>query len=135
MSDLRTPKDDSALLRIDDENLVLRVEQLPRAALDALPFGTIRLDAAGRVTYLSQTEAKQSGLGDRSAIGRTFFTELAPCMGAPDFLRRIEHAEASGTLDITFEQVGDFDDAERELRVRVKSASGDGFWVFIERLS
>jgi hypothetical protein len=59
---------------------------------------------------------------------------MAPCLGNPDFLRRIEQARQAGTLDIMFEQVGDFDDAERVLRVRVKSASGGGLWLFVQRL-
>jgi len=133
VSNAKQPENEAALLEIDGEQLGTRVERLSREECDALPFGVIRLDAAGRVAYLSKTEARLSGFGDRNAIGRAFFTELAPCMGTPDFRRRIEHANALGTLDIRFEQVGDFDDVERELRVRVKSASGGGLWVFIER--
>lgn len=115
-------------------DLRARIEQLPPPALDALPFGVIRLDLAGKVTFYSKTEAQQSGFGDRVAIGRDFFTQMAACLGTPEFLRRIEDARNAGTLDILFEQVGDFDDAERELRVRVLSASGGGLWVFLERL-
>jgi photoactive yellow protein len=119
---------------VTDPALREYVEQLPLEALHALPFGVIRLDEAGRVRFFSKTEAEQSGFGDRRAIGRDFFTQMAPCLGTPDFLRRIERARQAGTLDIMFEQVGDFDDAERLLRVRVKSASGGGLWLFIERL-
>lgn len=119
---------------VADPDLRARAEQLPPEALDALPFGVIRLDATGKVTFYSKTEARQSGFGERVAIGRDFFTQMAPCLGTPEFLRRIEDARTAGTLDILFEQVGDFDDAERELRVRVQSASGGGLWVFLERL-
>ena len=118
---------------IDADDLVARIEGLSRDQLDELPFGTIRLDAEGRVIYLSKCEATLAGLGERRTVGRHFFTDLAPCMGTPAFLRRLEQARTAGTLDIRFEQVGDFDDAQRELRVRVRSASSDGLWVFIER--
>lgn len=119
---------------LDDERLLERVEELSFQAIDALPFGVVRLDPAGKVTYFSRTEAEQSGFGDRRAIGRDFFTEMAPCLGSPEFLQRIAAARRAGTLDITFEQVGDFDDANRELRVRVKSATGGGLWVFLQRI-
>jgi len=118
---------------IDDDNLVAHVEQLPTDAVDTLPFGVIRLDADGHVTYLSRTEARQSGLGDRLVTGRAFFTDLAPCMWTQEFQQRFEAAAAAGTLDVTFDQVGDFDDPTREIRVRARSASGGGFWVFIDR--
>lgn len=121
-------------LDLTDEALRSHVEQLSPEALDALPFGVIRLDDAGKVTFYSRTEAEQSGFGDRKAIGRDFFTQLAPCLGTPEFMHRIERARQDGTLDVMFEQIGDFDDAERELRVRVQSATGGGLWVFLQRL-
>ena len=82
---------------------------------------------------MSRTEATQSGFGDRVALGRPFFTEIAPCLGTPQLLQRIENAQARGLLDISFDQVGDFGAPQRELRVRIMSAAGGGLWVFIER--
>jgi photoactive yellow protein len=119
---------------VDDEALPARVARLSREELDTLPFGVVQLDAEGKVVFFSHTEAEQSGYGDRRAIGRDFFTQMAPCMATPDRLRRIDDARRAGTLDIIFEQVGDFGDAERELRVRVVSASNAGLWLFIQRL-
>jgi len=127
-------REDTPALGIADEGLVAHIESLSPDELDALPFGVIRLDPAGHVTYFSKAEKEQSGYGDRQAIGRDFFTQMAPCLGTPQFLRRIEEARRAGTLDITFEQTGDFDDAERDLRVRVQSASTGGLWVFLQRL-
>lgn len=115
--------------------ILARVERMSNEELDALPFGVVRLDSAGKVTFYSRTEAKQSGYGDRPAIGRKFFTELAPCMGNREFLQRVEMALAAGTLDITFEQIGDFEDAERELFVRVASSSDGGLLVLIKRVA
>jgi photoactive yellow protein len=115
--------------------LLAFVEALAPRAVDELQYGVIRLDPQGKVIFFSRAEANQSGFGDRDALGREFFTELAPCMGTAEFMRRVEAAQSAGKLDISFEQVGDFDDAERELRVRMISASAGGLWVFIERLA
>lgn len=134
MSHQERSKAEAASMGLDDERLLERVEQLSFQAIDALPFGVVRLDATGKVTYFSKTEAEQSGFGDRRAIGRDFFTQMAPCLGSPELMRRIAAARRAGTLDITFEQVGDFDDADRLLRVRVKSATGGGLWVFLQRI-
>jgi photoactive yellow protein len=123
-----------AFSEISAAKLLAEVEQASPSELDELPFGVIRLDAAGNTSYFSRTEARQSGVGERNPIGKKFFTELAPCMGSPEFLQRVERARLAGTLDITFEQVGDFDDAERELRVRLISAAAGGVWIFIQRL-
>jgi photoactive yellow protein len=109
------------------------VERMSEGELDELPFGVIRLDAAGVVTFFSRTEAAQSGYGGRPSIGLEFFSMIAPCMNQPDFMQRIALAKASGKLDVTFQQVGDFDDAERELQVRAISAAEGGIWLFIRR--
>jgi photoactive yellow protein len=125
---------ESLPMGVADEALPARAEELSSEELDALPFGVVRLDPAGKVTFYSRTEGEQSGYGVRRAIGLEFFTRMAPCMATPERLRQIDEARRAGTLDILFEQVGDFDDAERELRVRLVSASDAGLWLFIERL-
>jgi photoactive yellow protein len=124
---------EAPLERIDDDTLPARIERLSAQQLDALPFGVVRLDAEGIVTFYSRTEAEQSGFRDRRAIGRDFFTQIAPCLSTPERMLRIDEARRAGTLDIAFEQIGDFDDAERELHVRVISASGGGVWVLLQR--
>lgn len=111
---------------IDDEDIGHHVELLTPAEIDGLPFGVVRLDASERVLRLSAPEARQSGHGDREAVGLRFFTDVAPCFWSAAFLERVERALAAGTLDISFERVGDYGDAERELRVRLKSASSGG---------
>lgn len=118
---------------IDDDAFVAGIEQWSRDAIDALPFGVIRLDADGRITSFSAVEASQSGVGERPVLGRRFFTDLAPCMWTEAFQQRYDQAVAAGTLDVTFDQIGDFDSRTRHLRVRVRSAMGGGAWVFIDR--
>lgn len=118
---------------IDDDAFVSGIDRLSTAAIDALPFGVIRLDARGDVTFFSAVEARQSGVGDRPVLGHRFFAELAPCMWTAEFKRRFDEAAAAGTLDMTFDQVGDFDDRTRHLRVRARSATGGGLWLFIDR--
>jgi hypothetical protein len=83
--------------------------------------------------FYSDSEAKQSGFGDRHALGLTFFTQLAPCMATPGFVRKVEDAQGRGELDIIFDHVGDFADAERKLLVRMISAPERGAWVLLQR--
>jgi photoactive yellow protein len=120
----------------DTPRLAEAVEQLSPEQVDALPFGAIRLDAAGVVTFYSATERRLSGLR-REALGRPFFVEIAPCMDNGEFRGRIEQARAAGRLDIAFGHVSDLPSGERDvaLDVRVQSSpSGDGgCWIFLRR--
>lgn len=117
----------------DDPEIARAVERLSPEDLHALRFGVVRVDEEGTTRLFNAAEAKLSGYGDRPALGRGFFTEVAPCMNNPSFLGRIERARAAGQLDIEFDYVGDFDDRDKELRVRVQSAAGGGYWIFIDR--
>ncbi len=114
--------------------LARAVEALTPAEIDALPFGAIRVAEDGTVAFYSAGERRLSGYGNRPTVGLRFFTDIAPCMNTPAFAGRIVRAQQEGTLDIEFEYVGDFDDREKELRVRVQSASAGGFWIFMQRL-
>lgn len=109
------------------------LEALRAEDLDRLPFGAIRLGPDGVVLMFNKTEAEQSGYHDRPVLGRTFFTDVAPCMNNGYFKGRIERAQKAGTLDISFSFLGDFSDRDRELNVRVQTAPGGGTWIFIQR--
>ena len=120
-------------IEFHDRDLAVVVEALPAASVHALPFGAIRLDREGRVVFYNETERLSSGY-DREAPSRSFFTEIAPCMNNAKFRGRIDRALAAGTLDITFSFIGDFNDPNRELDVRVQSATNGGYWIFMRRL-
>lgn len=114
-------------------DLARAVEALSEAEIDALPFGAIRLDAAGEVSFYSEAERRQSGFR-RAAVGRNFFADIAPCLDNSAFRGRIDQAIAAGRLDISFDHVGDFPNGERDVavRVRVQSAAQGGCWIFME---
>jgi photoactive yellow protein len=111
-------------------DLAKAIETLENGVIDQLPFGVIKLDDKGQVTLYSATEAHQSGYGNRSSVGQDFFLNVAPCMGAAEFLGRIEQAKRLGTVDIELGWIGDFNDRDREMQVRIQSAADGGLWIF-----
>ncbi len=117
----------------DRPDLAQAVEAMTADAIDDLPFGCTRIDANGVVVFYSNAERRLSGSGDHPRVGLNFFTDVAPCMNNPAFRGRIESAMAAGRLDLEFGWIGDFDDAQRSLRVRVQSATGGGCWLFLQR--
>ena len=118
----------------DDPQLARKVEQLDTADIDALPFGAIRISYPDEVvTHYSRAERRLSGSGNRPRLGLNFFSDIAPCMDNDHYRGRITQAMARGTLDLEFTHIGDFEDREREVTVRVQSASDGGYWVFMRR--
>ncbi len=125
----------ASLPGFEEPRLAQAIERLTENQINQLPFGVIRLDSSHIVTFFSDAERRLSGWDERPRLGRKFFTEIAPCMSKPSFLGRIENALGAGSLDLEFTHVGDFSDRERELSVRVQSATGGGYWIFIRRES
>jgi photoactive yellow protein len=115
------------------DDLAVQVESLTEMQIDALPFGAIRLNAEGVVEYYSNAERRLSGSGDRERLGLHFFDEIAPCMDNDQYRGRIAEAVSRGTLDLEFTHIGDFEDRERELTVRIQSARDGGYWIFMRR--
>ena len=116
-------------------DLAKRVEQLDPAQIDALPFGVIRLAPDNTVVLQSAVERRLSGFGERASLGKHFFHDIAPCMDGEHYRGRIKQALAAGSLDLEFTHYGDFEDRDRELTVRVQSASDGGCWIFMRRES
>ncbi len=117
----------------DVPELALEVEKLTEADINQLPFGVIKLDKDGVVQFYSDVERRLSGSGTLERSGRQFFTEIAPCMNTPAYRGRIEAAMKRGSLDLEFVHIGDFEDREREITVRIQSATGGGYWIFMRR--
>ncbi|HEX8430267.1 MAG TPA: PAS domain-containing protein, partial [Longimicrobium sp.] len=61
------------------------VHGLDADALDALPWGTVVLDADGRVVEYNAAEERLAGVSRRDVLGRHFFTEVAPCTSVAKF--------------------------------------------------
>lgn len=101
------------------------------ADLDALPFGVIALDAAGRVESYNVTEGRYAGMSAEAVVGRHFFTAVAPCMNNALVAGRLESEAA---LDETIDYVLTFRMRPTRVRVRlVKSPASDHRYILIER--
>jgi photoactive yellow protein len=120
-----------AALDFDAPDIAARAERASLFELDHLPFGVIRLDHDGTVQFYSATEARLSGYGE-IPLGKNLFA-ISTCLGSDEFRGRIERAREQGPVDLEIGWPGDFDDASRELRIRVQSSRSGGFWLFIER--
>jgi photoactive yellow protein len=123
----------ASLPDFETKNLAVAIEALTAEEIDQLPFGVIGIDREGVVRVFSQAEAKLSGYGARPALGKVFFTDIAPCMANGNFKGRIDKARAAGALSISFTFIGDFEDSNRELSIRVQSAKDGGTWIAIKR--
>ncbi len=56
--------------------------------LDALTFGVIEVDDDGAVVFYNRYESEFTGLAPEDVVGRSFFTDVAPCTNNSLFFGR-----------------------------------------------
>ncbi len=110
-----------------------RIARLAPEEVDALPFGAIRVGAAGQVVTFNAYEQRLAGLDPTAVIGRRF-SDVAPCTQVREFLKPIEEGRARGALDQVLRFVFPRRGALCVVSVRVflDSSSGE-LWLFISQ--
>jgi photoactive yellow protein len=68
----------------------IQVQDLTEQELEKLPFGAIQLDTAGRILPFNGFESQISGVSKEQAVGKLFFTEIAPCTNVKESCGRLK---------------------------------------------
>jgi len=110
----------------------VRVEELPEAEFNGLPFGAIQLDEEGRILRYNDYESQLSGVEQDSAIGKHFFTELAPCTDVKEFHGRFKAGVARKNLNEQFRYHFSFKRNPIDVTVTLfYSELTKSIWVFV----
>jgi photoactive yellow protein len=108
------------------------IDALNPAQLDSLPFGAIQLDDEGRILQYNDYESRLAGIDKSKAIGKNFFTEIAPCTDVKEFRGRFTEGVARKQLHVKFRYHFAFKKNPREVTVNLYYSELTGStWVFI----
>lgn len=120
-----------------DDNLIgraeiERIQGFSEQQLDQLLFGAIRLDREGRILSFNQAESNLSGRKKENVVGKSFFTEVAPCTNVQEFAGKFREGVGKGTLHTVFPYVFDYEMDPRNVWVTLfYSNETDTAWVFV----
>jgi photoactive yellow protein len=107
--------------RFDDAGLLDALESASLDGIDALPFGLIVMDRAGRVLGYNAAESRLSGLPRDSVLGRNFFADVGPCTN--NYLVAQRYADQQ-ELDEQLDYVFTFRMAPTPVRLRLLARAG-----------
>jgi photoactive yellow protein len=108
------------------------IDSLSPAELDLLPFGVIQLDQEGKIVQYHDYESRLAGIAKSTAIGKNFFTELAPCTDVQEFHGRFKEGASRRQLYETFRYHFAFKRNPRDVSVTLfYSKITESTWVFI----
>ncbi len=108
------------------------IDDLSSEELDSLPFGAIQLNPAGIILKYNDYESKLARVTQKEAIGKNFFTDIAPCTNVQEFYGRFRQGTMQKKLFQKFRFHFAFKHAPRDVTVTLfYSDIADSIWVFI----
>jgi photoactive yellow protein len=130
------PSSASPALRAADPSaqtaLLEAADAMTPEELDTLPYGMIQLDANGRILKYNAVESRLASLPQEQAIGKQFFTEIAPCTKVQEFYGRFKQGVIRESLDTSFQFHFAFKQRPRDVTVRLfYSKRTRSVWVVI----
>jgi len=98
------------------------------AFLDELPMGAIVVDDEGTVRRFNRYEEQLSGLSRDEVIGKSFFSEVAPCTDDIQLYEKFKRGIEGGDLDIDLEFTFPYpyNRVARDVHIRAFSAEARG---------
>jgi photoactive yellow protein len=120
-------------LSFEDDALPETLGELPEAALDEAPFGIVQVDDDGVVQFYNQYESNLAGVDPADAVGRNFFTQLAPCSGNRLFHGRFKKGVRKGELDERFTYTFTYKMSPTLVDVRMHRDDAGRNWVLIRK--
>jgi photoactive yellow protein len=112
---------------LDDEGL----KNLTSAAYDDLPFGSIKLDRASRITLYNRAESVLARRDAQEMLGKLFFEEVAPCTNNVMFRGRLDELVRSGIKSARFDYLFLFAWGSRPVRIQLWVPDPDSRWIFV----
>lgn len=85
-----------------EADLCERLDQLSDSCLDGLSFGVVKMDLTGKVLAYNQAESRIAGVAPEQAVGKHFFSQVAPCTNNFMVASRYEVASLDEELDYIF---------------------------------
>ena len=126
-------ENDGSSLSFDADEIGKQLRQAPPAELHDAPFGIVRLDDDGNVTFYNRYESNLSGVPPADALGKNFFNELAPCSNNHLFLGRFREGVANDDLDERFTYTFTYKLRPTLVDIRLYRDREEQNWVLIQK--
>ncbi|WP_282784045.1 PAS domain-containing protein [Phaeodactylibacter xiamenensis] len=99
------------------------------ANFDHLPYGVVQMDHSGTVLAYNATESSYTGVDPQQAIGKHFFTEIAPCTN--NFLVAGKYNEAA--LDEIIDYIFTYVLKPTPVRLRMLKGESPNMYLVVQK--
>lgn len=117
----------------DDDELGEELRTCSEETLDQAPFGIVQVDDEGVVEFYNRYEAELADVEPEDAMGRNFFTQLAPCSGNRLFHGRFKDGIRKGDLDERFTYTFTYKMSPTLVQVRMYRDDEGNNWIMVRK--
>ena len=80
-------------------DLLAKLPNLSKEEADRLDYGVVKVSDEGKIEIYNKYEADMAGVAPSMAMGKNFFTEIAPCTNNRLVFGKFKKGVESGSLD------------------------------------
>ena len=110
--------------------ILVWLENQEQSVYDSLPFGLIRMTSDGIVVNYNKAESDIAGVAPENAIGKHFFTEVAPCTNNFMVAEKYTSPELDEELDYIFTYITQ----PTKVRLRLLKSAGNTHQYLLVKL-
>jgi photoactive yellow protein len=118
-------------LSFDDPDLANKLHKCSDEQLDEAGFGIVKVDDDGIVLFYNEYEARHADVRPEEAMGKNFFTQVAPCSNNRIFRGRFKKGVMKGVLDESFTYTFTYKMRPTLVNVRMLRDDWSDNWVVI----
>ncbi|MCB1191100.1 MAG: photoactive yellow protein [Leptospiraceae bacterium] len=108
--------------------------ELPNAELNSQDFGIIKLEDSGKILFYNTYESELANISPKTAEGKNFFFEIAPCTNNRLFLGSFQKGIEIGENKMLFFYTFTYRMKPTNVKVMIFRKSGaKENWVFIKK--
>jgi len=124
---------DAGPLNFEDDDLGERLRTCSTDELNDAPFGIVAVDDDGVVEFYNRYESEMSGVERNQAVGKNFFTQLAPCSNNRIFLGRFKKGVRTGEMDERFNYTFTYKMRPTLVDIRLYRDEASNNWILVRK--
>ena len=123
----------TAHLAFGSEDTKRLLHALTDRELNALPFGVIKVDDSGVILFYNKYESELASVPVHEALGKNFFTQLAPCSNSRLFYGYFKEGIVAGSMDKSYMYTFSYKMRPTLVRVHLYKDRMNNNWVMIQK--
>jgi photoactive yellow protein len=116
------------------DSVLQKLATLHRTEADTLDFGIVKVDDAGVIQLYNKYESELAGVSPNDAVGKNFFTQVAPCTNNRLFFGRFKDGVTANSLNVALPYTFTYKMRPTNVQIHMyRDGATKSNWVFVKK--